>query len=342
MAEKLVQEKAPLGVRAKDIARRIFRHENAVLGIILVVIVAVLGVMSGGKSVTRSNIINVILQSSTRGMAAIGQAFVILTAGIDLSVGGLSIMTMIIGAKLMQGVSEYTLFYEPQAANPTNPFLGILIMLLIGAAVGAGNGLATSRIGMPSLIVTLAVWRITLGSALVISEGKTLGNLPSLIHFVGQGRIAGIPVPVIIFIVSGVIAYFVLHHTSFGRAVYAVGGNPVSAWLSGIKVKRTLLSVFVISGVTASIAGLIIMGRMGSASLAASGNLELDSIAATVIGGVSLMGGRGTVIGAIIGAIILGVIQNGMNIMNVDPALQGIVLGVIIFAAVAIDYLRRR
>lgn len=328
--------------RVKDIARGIIRHENSVLAIVLVAIVAVMGVLSGGLAVTRRNIVNIILQSSTRGMAAIGQTFVILTGGIDVSVGGLSLLAMICGASLMRGVSEYTLFYEPLAANVTNPALGIGVLILVGLGVGLFNGVMVSRVGMPGLIVTLAMWRVTMGLGFIVSHGETIGNLPALVNFIGKGHIAGVPVPIVIFGAAVVIAYFVLHHTSFGRAVYAVGGNPVSAWLCGINVRNMLLLMYVISGFCAAMAGMIIMGRLGSASLAAASGLEIDSIAATVIGGVSLMGGRGTIIGALIGVLILGTVSNGMNILNVDPALQGVVKGVIIIIAVAIDYIRRR
>jgi len=339
---EIVEKPKPVRGTAKAIAWGIIRHENGILAIILVAIVAAMGVLSKGLAVTRLNLTNIILQSSTRGLAAIGQTFVILTAGIDVSVGGLSLLAMICGASLMRGVSEYTLFYEPQAANVTNPALGIGVLILVGLGVGLFNGVMVSRVGMPGLIVTLAMWRITQGLGFIVSHGETIGNLPGLVDFIGKGHIAGVPVPIIIFVASVVIAYFVLHHTSFGRAVYAVGGNPVSAWLCGINVRNLLLFTYVISGFCAAIAGMIIMGRLGSASLAAASGLEIDSIAAVTIGGVSLMGGRGTIIGALLGVLILGTISNGMNILNIDPALQGVVKGVIIIVAVAIDYIRRR
>lgn len=341
MAE-IVEKPKPPPITVREAFRRFLRHENGVLIIVLVTIVGVMGVLSGGLAVTRRNIVNIILQSSTRGMAAIGQTFVILTAGIDVSVGGLSLLAMICGASLMGGVSEYTLFYEPQAVNVTNPFLGIGVLLLVGLAVGLFNGVMVSRVGMPGLIVTLAMWRITMGLGFIVSHGETIGNLPGLVDFIGKGNIAGVPVPIVIFVASMVTAYFILHHTSFGRAVYAVGGNPVSAWLCGINVRNLLLLTYVISGFCAAMAGMIIMGRLGSASLAAASGLEIDSIAAVTIGGVSLMGGRGTIIGALLGVLILGTISNGMNILNVDPSLQGVVKGIIIIVAVAIDYVRRR
>ena len=138
-----------------------------------------------------------------------------------------------------------------------------------------------------------------------------------------------------------VIAYFVLNHTTYGRSIYATGGNPVSAWLSGIKVRNILFSVYVISGFLASLAGVIMTSRVMSASLDSLKGLEMDSIAAVVIGGISLMGGKGTLVGVVLGVLILGVINNGMSVLGADPAFQGIVKGIIIIAAVTIDYVRR-
>jgi putative xylitol transport system permease protein len=313
----------------QEISKRILRHENAVLVLILVAISAALAGMTKGFTISRENVRNVVLQSSTRGVASIGQSFVILTSGIDLSVGGLSLLCMILGASLMTHTT----------ALPVAP---IAAMLLIGVAIGASNGLAVSRTGMPALIVTLAIWQITQGVSFVITQGRTIGNLPAFISFVGQGNVAGAPVPVIIFVVTAVIAYLILNYTTFGRSVYAVGGNPGSAWLSGIKVKNILFYVYAISGFTAGLAGLISLGRLGSASMAAATGLELDSIAAAVIGGVSLMGGKGTIVGVVIGTIIIGIINNGMNALHVHPAYQSIVKGSVIYAAVAVDYVRRR
>jgi len=222
------------------------------------------------------------------------------------------------------------------------PVVPLAVMLAFGAGIGACNALSISRIGMPALIVTLAMWQIMTGTTFLVCGGYTIGNLPPAMSFLGAGRVVGIPVPVIIFVVVTVVAYFILNHTSFGRSVYAVGGNPVSAWLSGINVKNIVFSVYVISGFLAALAGMIILGRVMCASTATASGLELDSIAAVSIGGVSLMGGRGTIVGAILGTIIIGVINNGLTMIAVKPWYQLIVKGAIIFAAVAVDVVRRR
>jgi ribose/xylose/arabinose/galactoside ABC-type transport system permease subunit len=218
----------------------------------------------------------------------------------------------------------------------------IILTLVIGAAIGASNGNSVSRLNMPPLIVTLAMWTILEGSALVITNGYTIVGLPRVFDFIGQGDIGGVPVPVVLFIAVAVVGYFVLYYTTFGRSVYSVGGNPVSSWLSGVNVKMVLFSVYVISGFLSSIAGMITLSRTMCASQGSTGGLEMDSIAAVVIGGISLSGGRGNLIGVVIGVLIIGVINNGMSIMLMPAPLQQIVKGVVIYLAVAIDYLRRR
>lgn len=315
--------------KAKRITKPLLRHENGVLGLILVGLVALFGVLSKGYSVTISNMVNVCLQSSTRGVAAIGQAFVILTAGIDVSVGGLALFTMSVAAILMRDTSGF-------------PAGIILLTLLIGAAIGASNGQAVSRVGMPPLIVTLALWAIMRGGALVVTRGYTIVGLPREFDVIGQGDVAGVPVPVIIFIVVAAVGYFVLYYTTFGRSVYAVGGNSVSSWLSGVNVRNIQFVVYVISGFLSAIAGLITLSRTMCASMGSATGLELDSIAAVVIGGISLSGGRGNLIGVVIGSLIIGVINNGMSILLLPAPMQEIIKGVVIYLAVGIDYLRRR
>jgi ribose/xylose/arabinose/galactoside ABC-type transport system permease subunit len=186
------------------------------------------------------------------------------------------------------------------------------------------------------------MWEMAKGAAFRVGQGYSIESLPNSLIFFGSGKVAGIPVPVIILIVLFVIGYFILHYTSFGRSVYATGGNPASAWLSGINVKKIQFLVYVISGLLAGVSGAMISARTMRASMQTLTGLEIDSIAAVTIGGVSLMGGRGTVIGVLIGVFIIGVINNGMSILRTSPELQGVVKGAVIIAAVAADYLRRR
>ncbi len=336
MAE-ITQRPKPVTATGKDIAKRVFRHENAVLGIVLIVLIAAMAVVSKGLTVTRANMVNVLLQSSIRGIASLGQAFVMLTAGIDLSVGGVALFTAILGGS-MTTLSSWL----NTVGHPVSPYIVLPLMLLVGAGWGALNGSLVSRIGMPSLIVTLGIWQILRALAFHICGGQDMTNHPDTLAFFGIGRVAGVPVPTIIFIVVAVVVYFVLSYTKFGRAVYAVGGNPLSAWLSGIKVKNIQFMVFTISGLLAGLSGFLITARTRSATMQTLAGLELNSIATVAIGGVSLFGGRGNLIGVVIGVLILGVIDNAMSVMGVDPSIQGIVTGVIIIAAVAADLIRRR
>jgi putative xylitol transport system permease protein len=321
----------------KDKASRLVRHESAVLVIVLAVLMGVFSFVSQGLTTGRDNLVNILLQSSIRGVASIGQAFVILTAGIDLSVGGVGLFCALLGSLMLTQEPQINIVGAPVAAAGVIP-----VMLLTGSIYGLMNGLSVSRIGMPPLIVTLAAWEISKGLAWRVSGGFSVGLLEPSMAFFGQGHIGTVPVPVIIFIVVAVIGYFVLNHTIFGRSVYAVGGNPTSAWLTGINVRKVTLIAYIISGFLAGLASVIMTGRVMSASMRTLEGLELDSIAAVCIGGVSLMGGRGNLIGVIFGVIIIGVINNGMSVLGVSSAVYGVVKGAIIFAAVAIDYIRRR
>jgi len=336
MAEIEVKPK-PFGVKAREVAKRIFGHEDAVLAIILVGIVAGFAGLTRGATLRPANVSNLLLQSSIRGVASVGQLFVILTAGIDLSVGGLALMTTMMGASLVTSNMEFSALGYPLPLAA-----GIVISLLIGLGVGAANGMSVSRLHIPALIVTLAMWSITKGVGQHITGMYPIMDLPPGMAFFGQGFIAGVPVPVCIFVAVAVVAYFVLYYTTFGRSVYAVGGNAISAWLSGINVPRILFMAYLISGFLAGLCAVIIMGRTMCGTINNAAGLELDSIAAVCIGGVSMTGGRGTLIGAVIGVMVLGVMNSGMSIYGMPPEVLSLVRGAIIVTAVAIDIRRRR
>jgi len=318
-------------VTFRDIARRALRHENAVIGIALAAIIAVLAGVSRGATVTRGNMANVLIQSSVRGVAAVGQAFCILTANFDLSVSGIGVMTMMLGSSMM--TTEWTNIL----GYPASPFMAIPVMLAVGAAWGLLSGSLVSRLNMPSLIVTFGVWQIGYGVAYYVTEGKAVMELPE--SFAAYGALPAGP---IIFFSVAAVAYFVLTYTRFGRRVYAAGGSPASAYLSGINVKNTYLAVFAISGLCAGLAGMLMTSRAMSGSIEALRGLELDSIASVVIGGVSLFGGRGNMIGVVLGALLIGVINNAMSVMHMGHAGRYIVKGAIIIGAVAADIWRRR
>jgi ribose/xylose/arabinose/galactoside ABC-type transport system permease subunit len=325
------------GSTAKNVARRILRHENTYLFFVLLALIAIVAFATDGLSITRANMANVMLQSSIMGVASVGQAFVILTAGIDLSVGGVGLLSSVLGSSMMTRT-----VYQNIVGAPVSVAIAVPTMILAAAAVGTINGIMVSRVGMPALIITLGMWQIANGLGFAICQGSSIGALPDSMAFLGSGSIGGIPTPVVVFFWVAAIGYFVLNYTPFGRSVYAVGGNPVNAWLSGIKTRRVTFMVYLISGILAGIAGVLITGRVLSASMRSLEGLELDTIGAVCVGGVSLMGGRGNLIGVILGVLIIGVINNGMSILGAGPDTQDIAKGLIIITAVAVDIIGRR
>lgn len=315
----------------KDNSRRIFKDANTILVIVIVALAAMSAFVSGGKSARPLNVQNLLGQVSSRGIASMGQLFVMLAGGIDISIGGLASFSMCTGALVMSG-----------RTGPLALASGIGVMLLVGIGFGLINGLLVSRMGIVPLIATLCTWLITDALTLVVTgERKIIAEMPPSLNFF-NGYILGVPVLFIIFIVVAVVAYLVLNHTSYGRSVYATGGNPASAFLSGIGVRNVRLSTYAISGFLAGLAGLAVAARSMSASGGLVGPLEFDSITALSIGGVSFTGGSGGILGSVLGVIILGVIANTMNLMKVAFPIQSAAKGAIILVAIVIYNLRQR
>lgn len=316
---------------ARQAARRVLAYENTVLGIVLVSIIAIVGGVSRGATLTTRTMGDVLVQSSVRGVTAVGQAFCILTANFDLSVSGVGVMAMMLGSSMMTTQWQNILGY------PASPFMAIPAMLVVGLAWGALNGILVSRLGIPSLMATFGVWQIGYGAAFFITRGTAIMELPESFHPYGELPLA----PIIFFVVAGV-AYFVLTYTGFGRRVYAAGGNPVSAYLSGVNVRNMHLAVFMISGLLAALAGALMTSRGMAGSIEGLRGLEMDSIAAVAIGGVSLFGGRGNMIGVVLGSLIIGVANNAISALEMGHGFRYLVKGIIIISAVAADILRRR
>lgn len=277
---------------------------------------------------TLTNITNVFTQVSVNAIIAIGMTFVILTGGIDLSVGS----TLAISGALAASIIKST----------GNVPLAVLVASLVGISVGLINGLLISKGKLQAFIVTLATMTIFRGLTLVFTDGTPISKLPEAFVNVGNGKIGFMPIPVIITIVVAAFAIYLLSKTRFGRYLYALGGNEDSARLSGINTSKIKVLAYVISGFAASIAGVIITSRIGSASPNAGMGFELDAIAAVVIGGTSLAGGEGRITGTIIGALVIGVLNNGLNLMNVSPFYQAIVKGLVILIAVLLDRKSRK
>ena len=283
------------------------------------------------------NLMNVLRQVSISGLIAIGMTFVILTAGIDLSVGSLVALCGLVAAYVAKGGLE-SRFAVGQAAESGNPVIfALLAAIAVGLAAGAVQGLAITRLRVPPFVVTLGgltAWR---GAALLLSGGGPISGFTPEYTWWGQGRIEGVPVPVIIFLAAAVLAHVVLRHSRFGLHVYAVGGNTAASNLNGVNTRRVILLVYVIVGFTCGLASFLLSARLNSAEAVAGMGLELDVIAAVVIGGTSLFGGVGGVVGTVVGALLIGVLRNGLVLLNISPFIQQIVIGLILVAAVAFD-----
>jgi ribose transport system permease protein len=303
---------------------RFIRGHGILVALLLLVIV---GAVLSPFFLTPSNAANVARQASIIGILGVGMTFVILTAGIDLSVGSmLGFAAIIFAMAISSGV-----------AWP----LAILIALLSGACVGAINGLGVTKGRLQPFVMTLGMLVIARGVTMTISNGKPipLGAAASEVAWIGTGDLFGVPVPVLLFALIALAAWFTLKYTPFGRQVYAVGDNLEAARLSGIPTERTIFSVYVISGLCAAVSALIVVSRLTAGEPSQGTGFELDAIAIVVIGGTSLFGGEGGVGGTVIGAAIVAAMNNLLNLLGVSPFSQQIVKGLIILGAV---YLERR
>jgi len=272
-----------------------------------------------------NNLLNVLRQVSINAIIAFGMTFVILTGGIDLSVGSILALTGAVTAGMMAG--------------GTDPVLAMLFGLILGALLGAVNGVLIAKGNVAPFIATLATMTIYRGLTLVYTEGRPISGLGDSLSFqlLGKGYFFGIPIPVVTMLISFGILYFILKKTTFGRRVYAVGGNEEASKLSGIKTGRIKIYVYALTGFLSALAALILTSRLNSAQPTAGQMFELDAIAAVVLGGTSLTGGRGWIVGTLIGALIIGVLNNGLNLIGVSSFFQQVVKGLVILFAVLID-----
>ncbi|OBQ92508.1 ABC transporter permease [Mesorhizobium sp. M4A.F.Ca.ET.050.02.1.1] len=278
---------------------------------------------------TWPNWLNLVRQSSINGILAIGVTFVILTKGIDLSVGSVMAIAGMIAASLVTETNEHFVL------------LGILAGLAVGAGLGLVNGVLVAAVKVPPFVVTLGMLSVARGLTLIFSDGRPIPNLSDAFKWIGSGQIIHIPVPIIILFVVFLGGWTALNYTTFGRYVYAVGGNEKAARTSGISTKVVVGATYAISGLLAGLAGLVLTARTTAALPQAGIGYELDAIAAVVIGGTSLAGGRGSLLGTLIGALIIGTINNGMDLMGVSSYYQQVLKGTIIVVAVIADQFRK-
>ncbi|KAJ50531.1 D-allose transport system permease protein [Clostridium tetanomorphum] len=293
---------------------------------IFVLITALLGILSPEYFLTSNNLVQVVLQSSITILIACGEFFAILIAGIDLSVGSIIALTGMITAKMM--------------ASGIPVSIAVLVGgILCGALLGAINGSLVNATGLHPFIITLGTQAIYRGITLIISNARPVFGFPKSFTSGLAGWLWKIPIPIIIALMVAVILTFVTTKTKLGRNIYALGGNSQSAWFSGINIKIHTLIVFIISGVCSGIAGVVMTARLGAAEPLAGVGFETFAIASAIIGGTSFFGGKGKIFGVVMGGLIIGVINNGLNILNVETYYQQIVMGALIIGAVTLDKL---
>ncbi len=292
--------------------------------IVLIGLFVIVGVLNP-DFLAPMNLLNLLRQVSINALIAFGMTFVILTGGIDLSVGAI----LALSSALMAGMM----------VSGLDPVLAIGFACLIGALLGAVNGAFIAKAKMAPFIATLATMTVFRGLTLVYTNGNPITGLSDSFWFqvFGRGYLLGLPVPAITVIISFVVLWCLLHKTPFGRKTYAIGGNEKAALISGINVDRMKILIYALNGLLAALAGAILASRLDSAQPTAGTSYELDAIAAVVLGGTSLSGGRGRIVGTLIGALIIGTLNNGLNLLGVSSFYQLVVKGAVILLAVYID-----
>ena len=274
---------------------------------------------------TTSNLLNILRQVSIIGIVAIGMSFVIITGGIDLSVGSVMALSAVVAASFAQADLNHALY------------IPIFMGMIVGLACGIFNGVLIAKWKVTPFIATLGMMTAARGMAMVYSDGRPVIGLSDGYNNIGSGSFLGLPIPVITFLLVVLVGIFLLHFTIFGRHVFATGGNEQSAKLSGVHVTNIKISVYAIVGLLSGVAGIVLSSRIMSGSPVLGQGYELDAIAAVVIGGTSLFGGVGSIVGTLMGVLIIGVMNNGLDLLNVSSYYQQIFKGAIIIIAVLLD-----
>ncbi len=315
-----------------------FLKKYAIIGILLLFVI-LLSILTGGTFLQVQNLINVIRQVAAIGIIATGMTFVIIINGIDLSVGSIVAVSAVVSTSLAQSPQASVIMY-PGLQLPV--IVAILAGLLAGALLGLINGSLIAGFGIAPFIATLGMMTAARGLALIYSNGRPISRLSPEFNFIGQGDFLFLPVPIWILAIVAVGAHVILNFTRFGRHTYAIGGNEQAARVSGIHLNRIKVGIFALSGLLAGLAGIMLAARIGSGNPQLGTGIELDAITAAVIGGTSFNGGIGTVWGTIVGALIIGIINNGLDLLNVSPFMQQVVKGSIIVLAIIIDERKNR
>ncbi len=297
--------------------------------LVAVIVLGALLSLASPYFLTTGNLSNVLVQASVIALLAGGQTFVILTAGVDLAVGAVTALAGAIAGHLMLKMG-------------VDPYMAMLAALGIGLAVGGFNGYLVAFVGIPSFIVTLGGLTLWRGLAFDATGGFDNAGLPDPFPFIGYGTVFGVPMPTVIMVLVFVLMAFVLSSTKLGRYVYAIGSNEMGARQVGINIRWYKLGVYVVSGLACGLAAIVLMARMDSSSGKMAQNFELDAIAAVILGGTSLFGGRGSIWGSLLGAVLITMIRNGMNLLEISQFKQMMAIGAVVIIAVWIDVLRRQ
>ena len=313
------------GSLGKRIAKE-YKTELSMLGVFIVFFVVLS--FASPYFFTPFNIMNVVSQVSSTALLAIGMTIVIITSGIDLSVGSTLGLSGMIGCMVLM--------------NTQNVFLGVAVILLVGMLVGLVNGVLIGYLKLPAFIVTLGTMQICRSLDYVISDANTASKFPEIYSFLGKGKIQGVfPVYILFIFVMFAVFIFILSKTKFGRFLYAIGSNAESARLTGINVKFNVMMAYVISGLMCGLAAWIMTSRLMACDATYGDGMEMDAIAAAVIGGTSMSGGKGTLWGTIIGVFVVGFLRNALNILGVNPYWQGSAIGAVIVVAVLAEKLSK-
>lgn len=325
--EAMAMESAPEINLGRKIAKKLLQQRELGLFLLILVMFTGLSIAKPTTFFTSGNVFNILKQVSLITIVAVGQTLVMTSGGIDLSVG------------FNLGLNGVLLAFFIQEGMP--PIPAVIIGMMASIVVGLLNGVIITKLNLPAFIVTLGIAKIARGVMYVVTRGYPIPVRTPFILWLGNGYIGPFPVPMLIMVVVVAIGAFLLNSTVFGNRTKAIGGNEQAARLSGINITRNKILVFGFAGLMASIAGLIMVGRVNAGNPNSGLNFDLDSIAATIIGGTSLAGGEGTVIGTLLGAILLGIIANGLVLLNVNMYWQTIVAGAIIIIVCSIDGLTR-
>jgi len=285
---------------------------------------------------TKINLINIVRQISIIGLIALGVTGVIVTAGIDLSSGSVLGLACVVAAAFSQMPTGSRVLYPAIAGNPV--YVSIIAGCIVGMIAGGINGLLVAKTRIPPFIATLGMFSAARGAAMLFTSGRPISNLRDDYNFIGQGDIAGLPIPILILVVMAIVTHILYSRTKFGKYIYAIGGNEQAARVSGINVTRYKLLIYVYAGFLAALGGIVVSSRIGSGQPGLGAGYEFDAITAAVIGGASLsVGGIGTIPGTIVGALIIGILNNTLDLTNVSAYWQQIIKGAIIVGAVILD-----